>query len=1090
MRDTAGLVPALPEVPDTCQSFVDAATEEIDARTISLVSALDCTEFVVDTVCTALDETVGQVEVANAGAVTEISGRIGLVLADILQIEGEEGEDIPGLEMRLRAEFALEADKETFESGIALPSDNLPTKCVDYTSYSNLEDLIAFIEDTLSFEDWLKSRLQESCGTAGEEYTAVIDGLQSQIDDAAAAKIALVDELFANFGGDLTREEYEQTLDDAFTSADVESSFIDVTIPDAPESCSSITNPLFYEIQTKRIELIVLTDCIAFSTEDVCTTLAINTDAIEDDNSAQLSVKGAAVIAKLNTLRAVDEDSEQDPETFALALRGEFEAAVAAGEFVLVATDFATPTEAFPEACADFASYDALNQLIADVSDACSWDEWLQELISSKAAESFAAHEEEIARIAELAQAAEDMQDSLIVALFAQFNTGDQTLEAFETFIREEFNALSQANALPEQPVVVTTDIPAIPAGLEPLVEDLRTTIAEDATSLGLVLDFNNFAFDFICEEAVDDIEASTVLATAELEAAAEELRLVVDDLFIVEGTDDQDRTAFESALREEWDATVAAEATQLAQVGEVALPYDSLPTECVAGQNKLQALKDIIQDTQDIASFTEWLRPRIDDAAVILLTCTQTKEDLTMLIMADFSQWTTCVNDKSALLQTMWNNDADVTFLDFLSDIRQQYEDLKDLNMVQIIDPELDVPAVLSQCPDDVQEQLGVAESFVDILEDCGSYLAWLQAQAGGFCEVPQFEAVATDNADAATEAADALTVTLDDLFDVKANDDESREEFLARFRAEFEAAEDVNQVVSGATVPETSLACPDDASTAHAAAVEFVENLNDSLTFNAWLEAILQECCDDIEGDYDAIRSIAEPKLAAAETERDAYIEALWVFKGTDAIEGVTTEETLEQFTERLRTQYDNEETPVVVPIMSVETFLSVPSLCDDETIASAEELVELVADLNDANAYTTWMKEELAECEMLQELSMRQKIADINAMLATMAIEKQAQLDDLHSFTANNGESMTDFTDRMFAEFDAHLDTTEWELEETSFTIPDVPELADDETEEIRDLLVEAEYKLAYCKTFVSWLKEEIFQPCDVLQVEYEA
>jgi hypothetical protein len=1050
---------------------------------------LDCTDFVIDTVCTGLDQAVGALELANAGAVTEISGRIGLVLADILQIEGEEGEDIPGLEMRLRAEFALEAEKATFDSGITLPSESLPVKCVDYTSYSNLEDLIAFIEDTLSFEDWLKSRLQESCGTAGEEYTAVIDGLQSQIDDVAAAKTALVDELFANFGGDLTREEYEQTLDDAFTSAEVESSFIDVTIPDAPESCSSITNPLFLEINTKRIELTVLTDCIAFSTEDVCTALDTDTDAIIDANTAQLTDKGAAVIAKLNVLRAVDEDSEQDPETFALALRGEYEVAVFDGDFEPVDADFTTPTETFPEACANFASYDDLNQLIADVSDACSWDAWLQELINSKAAESIAAHNEEIARIAELAQEAESMQDSLIAELFEQFNTGEQTLEAFEDFIRAEFDELSQANALPEQPVTVDTEIPAIPAGLEPLVEGLRDTIADDATTLGSILDFNNFAFDFICEEAIDDIEDATIVATEQLDVAAEELGSVIDDLFIVEGTDDQDRVAFESTLRDEWEAAVAAEATQLAQVGEVELPFDSLPSECVAGQAKLQALKDLIQDTQDISDFTEWLRPRIDDAAVILLTCTQTKGDLADLIMEDFSKWTTCVNDKSALLQTMWGNDADVSFLDFLADTRQQFEDLKDLDMVQIIDPELDIPAVLSQCPDDVQEQLGVAESFVDILEDCGTYLAWLQAQAGGFCEVPQFEAVATDNESAATGAADALEVTLDDLFDVKGQDDESREAFLVRQRAEFDEADDVNQVVSGIVVPETSLACPDDATAAHAAAVQFVEELNDSLTYNAWLEAILQGCCDDIEADYDAIRSIAEPKLAAAEEERDAYINALWVFKGTEAIEGVTEEETLEQFTERLRTQYDHEETPTVVPVMSVETFLSVPSLCDDETIASAAELVELVADLNDANAYTAWMKEELAECEMLEEMNIRQKIADINAMLATMGIEKQAQLDDLHSFTALDGESMSDFTDRMFAEFDAHLDTSEWELEETSFTIPDVPELADDETEALRDQLVEAEYKLAYCKTFVSWLKEEIFVPCEVLRVSYE-
>ena len=85
---------------------------------------------------------------------------------------------------------------------------------------------------------------------------------------------------------------------------------------------------------------------------------------------------------------------------------------------------------------------------------------------------------------------------------------------------------------------------------------------------------------------------------------------------------------------------------------------------------------------------------------------------------------------------------------------------------MVQIIDPELEIPAVLTQCPDDVQEQLGVAESFVDILEDCGTYLAWLQAQAGGFCEVTQFENIATDNADAATDAEDETKQLLDSLY------------------------------------------------------------------------------------------------------------------------------------------------------------------------------------------------------------------------------------------------------------------------------------------------------------------------------------
>ena len=62
---------------------------------MTLVSVLDCTDFVVEVVCSALDETVDAIEQANNGAVTEISGRIGLILSDILQIEGEVDETIP-----------------------------------------------------------------------------------------------------------------------------------------------------------------------------------------------------------------------------------------------------------------------------------------------------------------------------------------------------------------------------------------------------------------------------------------------------------------------------------------------------------------------------------------------------------------------------------------------------------------------------------------------------------------------------------------------------------------------------------------------------------------------------------------------------------------------------------------------------------------------------------------------------------------------------------------------------------------------------------------------------------------------------------
>jgi hypothetical protein len=191
---------------------------------------------------------------ANAGAIEEVSGRIGLIMADILLIEGEEGETVLELDARLRAEFGSVQDAQQFDSGITLPSEVFPEKCEGFTSYDTLTDLMSFIEDTLAFEHWLKTKLQESCGTSGEEFQAVIDGQQAVIDENTTAKTELLDGFFAEFGAeDQTREEYEAEIDEAFEAAKdggLESSFDmnNLEIPDSPESCSSITNPLNLEI--------------------------------------------------------------------------------------------------------------------------------------------------------------------------------------------------------------------------------------------------------------------------------------------------------------------------------------------------------------------------------------------------------------------------------------------------------------------------------------------------------------------------------------------------------------------------------------------------------------------------------------------------------------------------------------------------------------------------------------------------------------------------------------------------------------------------------------------------------------------------
>ena len=382
----------LPDAPEACDAFVLSVEAEIADRSAALIEVQDCTDFVISTVCSALDQSVTDIIDANADQIQVIAGRIALVLNDILSIEGLEGETISDLDLRLRDEYSVDTTVASIDTGITLPSATVPPKCQFFTSYTQLEQLIEFIADTLAFEEWLKGRLEESCGTSADEYNTLISDLQAMIDESATEKTALTDGFFADFGGDATLNEYVAALDTLYQAA-IQSGVIissfdaNLAFPDSPESCSSITNPLFLEVNFKIAELTDFKDCIAFIRNFVCSELDAAVFQIISDNSDQLIQKGQEVVDKLNILNPVLAEEGEDADAFALRLRNQYLADVEAG-FPTAVADFSTPTETFPEACTDLASYDGLNGLIANVEDAFTFDAWLQELIDAESQES------------------------------------------------------------------------------------------------------------------------------------------------------------------------------------------------------------------------------------------------------------------------------------------------------------------------------------------------------------------------------------------------------------------------------------------------------------------------------------------------------------------------------------------------------------------------------------------------------------------------------------------------------------------------------------------------------------------------------
>jgi hypothetical protein len=508
------------------------------------------------------------------------------------------------------------------------------------------------------------------------------------------------------------------------------------------------------------------------------------------------------------------------------------------GDFELLPADFSTPTEVFPDACTGYATYVDLEDLVEDAVEACSLDAWLDQLIENAAGASIEAHGDELARLEDLKDTADDEQDSLVEQLFNSFGIDDQSIEMFRDYLDEEFTTLNDAGMLPQGDTVVDVMIPIIPEGFEGLVEDLRDQIGEEADGLGDVIDFNAFAFNFVCEEARDEIQVVIDEAFVIFEGEKVDLSSIMNDLFIIEGEDDDTIMTFETKLRDQFadEPSTAADSEDDEETPEV--PYDVIPDGCAEGQAKLSELEGVLADIADIRRFQAFLAPRIDEAAVVFLHCQESKKTLEDLVAAEFSQWTECIGAKSKILYEMYEADGNGDdFKMFIEMIRMEYDRLKDEGKIVIITPDLTIDPVLEQCPEDVHDQLSIAEQFKGILEDCLSYKEWLLAQQGGMCDLEQFESVIADNTPRMMEVMDQLTQTLVAIQQITPENDQTPEDFAASKAAEFEAAAP-ETIDSGIVVPETSMACGQETADAQQAAFDFVDELEAKLTFIEFLQ------------------------------------------------------------------------------------------------------------------------------------------------------------------------------------------------------------------------------------------------------------
>ena len=97
--------------------------------------------------------------------------------------------------------------------------------------------------------------------------------------------------------------------------------------------------------------------------------------------------------------------------------------------------------------------------------------------------------------------------------------------------------------------------------------------------------------------------------------------------------------------MRDEYVAQRPDQTEQVTSVDGISLPISEIPEGCATGTTKLDMLKQALNDLKDIGDFLDFLMPRIDEAAMILLQCMEDKVSLEAVINDNFSTWSMCIN-------------------------------------------------------------------------------------------------------------------------------------------------------------------------------------------------------------------------------------------------------------------------------------------------------------------------------------------------------------------------------------------------------------------------------------------------------------
>lgn len=423
-------------------------------------------------------------------------------------IRGDQDETLESLTQTLRDEW-ISLNPARPAAGFTIPSlaQNIPAECSDPAlaeAAANLQQLSDDTRDALSFQTFVQAIVEAACGTAHGE---ALEELNNKIIDASAAKAAVVEAVYADFGNpeQQTVEIFAQFLEGNY-ALDVNegytgSSPLQNEKPTVPEDCEGAVADLNTQIDATAGILKLLEDEIEYIPKSFCGPLDEQIQTTLTENADATSAPAIQAVALLQDLASVNQTPGQSAEDYQLQVFTEF----VSGGFTEEEIDFGLPRDSYPATCRNGAAFEELATLVASTKQAETYVVWLENELATACdgtQSTFAEVEQQVSGAVGFANA---IKEGLVADFFVQLGGDEDTIDSYRAELEEAFAAAVAADLI-EFPSEFDVERPEAPELCATLVEDVAAQIDADVVAIRALEDFNAYTEATICGGIADEV--------------------------------------------------------------------------------------------------------------------------------------------------------------------------------------------------------------------------------------------------------------------------------------------------------------------------------------------------------------------------------------------------------------------------------------------------------------------------------------------------------------------------------------------------------------------------------------------------------